>query len=146
MHCRQVKNELDTLLRLKANIVDSNSDILNDQHQKIILRDNYLKSLVENKTYTPKIIGIENPEIKVNNSKKSKFIPIPVPSNPIPQQQDIQTQTFTLGNAVHKKTNEPLKVLSKLDDNHYFIMRKDGHKEIINTKNMINFNCSQVAK
>jgi len=144
---RQVKNELDTLLRLKANIIDSNYDMLNDQHQKIILRDNYLKSLVENKIYNPKIIGVENPEIRVrrpiSRQFKPKAIPTPVLSIPI---QPKQEQQIILGDAIHKKTNTKLKVISKIDDGHYVVKTEKGAYQVLCSKYIINLKLDQSAK
>ena len=142
---RQVKNELDTLLRLKANIVDQNIDNLNDQHQKIILRDNYLKGLVESKVYIPKVIGVENPEIKIrrpiNRQFKPKSIPIPVLSTPIQIKQEQQI----LGDAIHKKTQMKLKVISKIDDGHYLVKIKNAY-QVVCSKYIVNIPSSQVAK
>jgi len=147
IHRRKIKNELDTLLRLKVNIIDPTFDILNDQHQKIILRDNYLKSLVENKTYNPKIIGVENPEIRVNKpiirEPKPEFVPIPVPSTPPkPKQQELP---IILGDAIHKKNKMKLQVISKLDDGHYLCKAKNGY-QVLCSKHIINIDLSQSAK
>jgi len=163
---RHVKNELDTLLRLKANIIDTNHDLLNRIHQEIILRDNYLNRLVENKTYTPKVIGVKNPEIKFNKPDLSKFAkstittPISVPSTPEPmplQQDSIPKSTVslsevpqmnfdTVGNAIHKKTKEEMQVINKVDEGHYLVKRKGGLIQVLCKKYVINLECSQVAK
>jgi len=145
---RQVKNELDTLLRLKTNIVDTTYNMLNDQHQKIILRNNYLKGLVENKIYTPKVMGVENPEIKVKSiirDPKSDFIPILVPSIQI-QTESSEIEPNPIQLAIHKKTKCELQIINKIDDDHYLVKDKVGQYHVLLKKNISNLECLQTAK
>jgi len=126
---RQIKNELDTLIQLKNNFIDQNIGILSQTYNGIINRDNYLNQLVDTKAYTPKIIKYKN-------------------LKPYKEQINIhQEETYIiLGNAIHKKTKENLQVLSKIDDKHYFVKRKDGRKEVLCKKNILNFEYLQSAK
>jgi len=143
---RQAKLELETLIKLKSSFIDTNMDLLNLVSQEIINEDNRYKYNIEHKVYNPKVMGKKAPDSVVKrpaHSKPPKFIPIPIHSIPA---QPKENNHAMLGNAVHKKTNEQIQVINKLDDTHYFIVRKDGHKEIINTKNMIDFNYYQTAK
>lgn len=135
---REIKNELEPLKMLKGSFIDTSIKALNNAHQAVVRKDNILTNLTENKVYAQRVIGKE----QNSTSQQNSFIPIPIPVTPVTQKE----QVTIIGNAIHKKTNEKLKVISKLDDAHYFIVRRDGRKEIINTKNIINFEYLQSAK
>jgi len=135
---RDIKNEIEPLMKLKHEFIDRNINSLTKTHQAVVRKDSILTNLTDNKVYVPRVIGKQQSRMP----QQKPFTPIPIPSTTVVQNE----QMYIIGNAIHKKTNEKLKVISKLDDTHYFIMKKDGHKEIINSKNMINFECLQSAK
>jgi len=143
---REAKLELETLIKLKSSFIDTNMDLLNFVSQEIINENNRYRHNIEYKIYRPKVMGTKAPDSIVKRpvqSRPPKFVPTPNSVTLAPKEEN----HTMLGNAIHKKTNEKIQVINKLDATHYFIVRRDGHKEIINTKNMIDFNCySQVAK
>ena len=74
------------------------------------------------------------------NSEKRKVISKPVQAKPIPQGLSI-----TLGDAIHKKTNVKMKVISKIDDGHYLVKVKNGY-QVICSKHIVSLEFQQSAK
>jgi len=121
---QQSKYELRTLLQLKKHI-SANIKSLNLVYQEIIDTDTNYKYNIENKVYYPRVMGNKISETIVTepivSQPKSNFIPIPVPSTPKQQQpqQIIETsQTYDI------KTKQPIEIISKVDDETYYIKYK----------------------
>ena len=74
------------------------------------------------------------------NSEKRKVTQKPFQPIPIPQELPI-----TLGDAIHKKTNAKLKVISKIDDGHYLVKSKNGY-QVLCSKHIICVDLLQSAK
>ncbi len=148
---REIKNELDTLLRLKDNFLDANIELLDKTYQEIINRNNYLNELVEKKVYNPRVVmyrkrvkpkstvAQSNPNFKSNPN----FIPIPIPSTPPQIDFNITPITQT---TIHKDTKEKLQVISKIDENHYVVKRKTGAFQVMLKKNILNLESLQLAQ
>jgi hypothetical protein len=129
---QQSKYELRTLLQLKKH-VNANIKLLNQVHREIVDTDTNYKYNIENKVYYPRVIDKKESESAIT---KPKFIPISVPSTP-----------SIIGTQVHKKTNEILQVISKIDNDHYVVKRKKGGIQVMNKKNIGNLDeCLQIAK
>jgi len=140
------KYELATLLQLKKHI-DSNKELLNLVHQEIINKDASYKYNIENKIYYPRVKenDISKPVDEIES--KPQFIPIPIPSfpstpKPIPKTQGLP---IMLGDAIHKKTNAKMKVISKIDDGHYLVKVKNGY-QVICSKHIVSLEFQQSAK
>jgi len=147
---QQSKCELTTLIQLKK-FINANINSLNQIHLEIIDNDTKYKYNIENKVYNPKAMStktISEPEVidkehidpVAFNSEKRKAISKPVPHKPKPQ-----NLTITLGDAIHKKTNAKLKVISKIDDGHYLVKSKNGY-QVLCSKHIICVDLSQSAK
>jgi len=150
---QQAKCELTTLIQLKK-YINANLHSLNQVHSEIINEDVRYKYNIENKVYNPKVmdskttskpevIGREYIDPVAFNNEKRKFTPIPIPSDPPkPKQQELP---ITLGDAIHKKTNVKMKVMSKIDDGHYLVKVKNGY-QVICSKHIVSLELQQSAK
>ena len=147
---QQAKCELTTLIQLKKHI-STNIHSLNQVHSEIINDNTRYKYNIENKVYNPKVMGtktVSEPEVGSRefidpvafNSEKRKVISKPVQAKPIPQGLSI-----TLGDAIHKKTNVKMKVISKIDDGHYLVKVKNGY-QVICSKHIVSLEFQQSAK
>jgi hypothetical protein len=128
---REIKNELEPLGVLKCNFVDKNKSILTTTYKSVTRKENVLTNLTENQIYSPRVL-----EKEIN----SKFIPIPVPSTPQHKEEII-----ILGNAIHKTTKEKLKVISKVDEEHYVVKKKNG-LQVMLAKNIDNLELIQATR
>jgi len=137
---QQSKYELRTLIQLKK-YINANIKSLNQVHQEIINTDTNYKYNIENKVYYPRVLdkNVSEPVVTepVLDQSKPKFVPIPIPSTP--------EQQIMLGDAIHKKSNAKLKVLSKIDDDHYLVKAKTGY-QVLCSKHIINIPSLQIAK
>lgn len=129
---RQIKNELETMKQLKNNYIDKGTEILIDLHEIITKRDIVLKSHTKYKIYEPKVLGKEFTDPVAFNQSKS----IPVSSS----QPPVSIK------AIHKRSNEEIRILDKLDDKHYLVKRKNGNREVLCSKHILNVESSQSAK
>jgi len=147
---QQAKCELITLIQLKKHI-STNIHSLNQVHSEIINEDARYKYNIENKVYNPKVmdtkpvfqselIGREYIDPVAVNSEKRKAISKPV--QPIPISQGL---SITLGDAIHKKTNAKLKVISKIDDGHYLVKVKNGY-QVLCSKYIVSLEFQQSAR
>lgn len=145
---RKAKYELTTLIQLKNNFIDQNIELLITTHKEIIDKNDLLQDLIKNKTYKSRVEKMELRENVVVTEPiliedKPKFIPIPIPSTPPePIQQELP---IGLGDAIHKKTNAKLKVISQVDDKHHLVKMKHGY-QVICSKYIVNLQPLQVAK
>ena len=149
---QQSKCELTTLIQLRK-FINANINSLNQIHLEIIDNDTRYKYNIENKVYNPKVKGVKSPEPKVIdrelidhvalNSERRKFVPIPIPSVPTKSKQ--KELPIILGDAIHKKTNAKLKVISKIDDGHYLVKSKNGY-QVLCSKHIVSLEGLQSAK
>jgi len=150
---QQAKCELTTLIQLKR-FINTKLSLLNQVHQEIINEDSRYKYNIENKIYKPKAMNVENfskPKVidrelidpVAVNSERSKFVPIPIPS--ISPKQKQQELPITLGDAIHKKTNVKMKIISKIDDSHYLVKVKNAY-QVICSKHIVSLEGLQSAK
>ena len=147
---QQAKCELTTLIQLKKHI-STNIHSLNQVHSEIINNDTRYKYNIESKVYNPKVKekDVSKPidENIVVIESKPQFIPIPIPSvpstpKPMPKSQWLP---IALGDAIHKKTNAKMKVISKIDDGHYLVKTKNGY-QVICSKHIVSIEGLQSAK
>jgi len=145
---RQSKYELETLIILKK-FIDLNIGSLNKTRKNIIDKDTSYRYNIENKIYNPRVADKEVPKPKVINRE---FIdPVAVNSE---RRKALTTQTSethsttipTLAKAIHKKSNEEIKILSKIDNTHYLVKRKNGRNEVLRSKHILNLELAQSAK
>jgi len=147
---QQAKCELTTLVQLKKHI-STNIHSLNQVHSEIINNDTRYKYNIENKVYNPKVMGtktVSEPEVVSKefidpvafNSEKRKTISKPVQTKPKTQELSI-----ALGDAIHKKTNAKMKVISKIDDGHYLVKVKTGY-QVLCSKYIVSLELQQSAK
>jgi hypothetical protein len=115
---REIKNELEPLGILKCNFIDTHKNILTKTYNSVTRKDNVLTHLTENQIYIPKVLDLDE-EVKPSIIK-SNFIPIPIPSTPKQQSQQIIeiSQTYDI------KTKQPIEIISKVDDETYYIKYK----------------------
>jgi|GEM_PF-1982539 len=146
---RQIKNELETMKQLKNNFIDKNMELLNKTSLEIERRNIILNGLVEHSVYTPRVIGkVDVPETKTigkeftdpvaMNSQRRK-----AHTTPIPQIKSIDA-VYPIS-AIHKKSNEEIKIISKVDDKHYVIKTKDGTIQVTLKKNILNLDVLKLA-
>jgi len=126
---REIKNELEPLQQLKTSFIDKNIQALNTSHQAVIRRDNILTNLTENKVYHPRVIG------KVENVTTPIHLPV--------QKQTI-LDDYRL---IHKSTGVEIEILQKVGNNLYLVKykTKKGNTQILNKKNIINFDKAKLA-
>ena len=151
---QQSKCELTTLTQLKK-FISANINSLNQVHLEIIDNDTRYKYNIENKVYKPKVMSdksiFEHDSINKEfidpvafNSEERKVVSKPVQNilKSKPKQQEL---SITLGDAIHKKTNAKLKVISKIDDGHYLVKVKNGY-QVLCSKHIISLDSLQSAK
>jgi hypothetical protein len=136
---RKIKDELIPLMNFKMGFIDKNKRMLDDSYKSIIKTDNKLTTKTKNKTYTPKVLGVEKSE---SNITKPSFIPIPIPSTPV----QLKEEPIVLGTAIHKTTKAKLQVISKIDDDHYVVKKKGYGLQVMLSKNIDNLEFAQTAK
>jgi len=126
---REIKNELEPLQQLKTSFIDKNIQALNTSHQAVIRRGNILTNLTENKVYHPRVIG------------KVEKVTIPIP---LPVQKQTTLDDYRL---IHKSTGVEIEILQKVGNNLYLVKykTKKGNTQILNKKNIINFDKAKLA-
>ena len=151
---QQSKCELTTLIQLRK-FINANINSLNQIHLEIIDNDTRYKYNIENKVYNPKVINtktISEPEVVDKefidpvafNSEKRKVASNPVQNIPKSKHKQ-QELSIVLGDAIHKKTNVKMKVISKIDDGHYLVKVKNGY-QVICSKHIVSLEGLQSAK
>ena len=127
---REIKNELEPLMQLKTSFIDKNIQALNTAHQAVIIKDNILTNLTENKVYTPRIIG------------KAEKVSVPAPVTV--SQQSTLAEDFRL---IHKSTGREIEIIQKVGNNLYLVKykTKKGSTQILNKKNILNFDKVKLA-
>lgn len=135
---RKAKNELEPLKRLKNNFIDKNMELLNKTHQEVIRRDNILTDLTERKVYNPRVLSKEFTDPVAFNSEKRKVAVVKI--------LQVGKVEFTPIKAIHKKSNEEIRILDKIDDDHYVVKKKGCGMQIMLKKNISNLEYSQSAK
>lgn len=145
---RQAKCELETLRKLKDSFIDANMDLLSMISQEIINEDNRYKHNMEYKVYKPRVMGRKAPDAVVKKpvQPKPKFIPVPIPSQTLPITSKAHTVNTMSTTAIHKRSGEKIEIIGKIDNQHYFVKRKNGKTEILRTKNILNLELAQSAK
>jgi len=126
---REIKNELEPLQQLKTSFIDKNIQALNTSHQAVIKKDNILTNLTENKIYHPRVIG------------KAEKVTTPIP---LPVQKQTTLNDYRL---IHKNTGVEVEILQKVGNNLYLVKykTKKGNTQILNKKNIINFDKAKLA-
>lgn len=123
---RTIKNEIIPLHQLKNDFIDKNEIPLNITYDEILNKDSTLTFATENKIYNPRIL--KEPELKLID-------------NNIEQEQMKNKET----NMRHKKTKKCIAELKFLEDKLYYAKYEDGTSNIINKKDIQNFDQSKIG-